>query len=135
MLASRVRAQRSYPTGFALDLVGSLLIGITEFGEVWVIFHNVTVLGGLTSTRCWCCSGCPTWPSRWPTSLWATSTRCPTYIRAGTLDAFYLRPLPVLTQLMTSELDCAGISRIVVAVVALAIGLEATPCVVIRATS
>ena len=27
----------------------------------------------------------------------------PTYIRAGTLDAFYLRPLPVLAQLMTSD--------------------------------
>ena len=45
--ASRIRAQRAYRTSFVLDLASSLLIGLTEFGEVWVIFPNVTVLGGL----------------------------------------------------------------------------------------
>jgi ABC-2 type transport system permease protein len=29
----------------------------------------------------------------------------PTYLRAGTLDAFLLRPLPVLAQLVTSDIS------------------------------
>ena len=47
VIASRIRAQRSYRTSFVLDLLGSLLVGLTEFGEMWVVFHNVEALGGL----------------------------------------------------------------------------------------
>ena len=39
------------------------------------------------------------------------------------MDAFYLRPLPVLSQLMTSEIDLRRFSRIAVAMVALGAGL------------
>ncbi len=48
VIGSRIRAQRSYPASFRLDLVGSLLVGFAEFAEVWVIFHNVSALGGLS---------------------------------------------------------------------------------------
>ena len=43
----------------------------------------------------------------------------------GTLDAFYLRPLPLLAQLVTSDLTLKRLARISVAAVALAAGAAA----------
>ncbi|MEJ7629165.1 MAG: ABC-2 family transporter protein [Nocardioidaceae bacterium] len=123
VLASRVRAQRSYPAGFALDLMGSLLIGLTEFGEVWVIFHNVQVLGGLDFHAILVLFGLSNLAFSIADLVVGHLDTLPTYIRAGTLDAFYLRPLPVLAQLMTSEIDLRRFSRIGVALVALGAGL------------
>lgn len=126
VLASRIRAQRSYPAGFALDLMGSLLIGVTEFGEVWVIFHNVQVLGGLDFDAMLVLFGLSNLGFSIADLVFGHLDTLPTYIRAGTLDAFYLRPLPVLSQLMTSEIDLRRVSRILVALVALVAGLART---------
>lgn len=126
VLASRVRAQRTYPAGFVLDILGSLLIGLTEFGEVWVIFANVDVLGGLDFHAILVLFGLSNLTFSLADLFVGHMDTLPTYIRAGTLDAFYLRPLPVLAQLMTSELDLRRISRIVVAAVALVAGLHLT---------
>ncbi len=124
VLASRIRAQLSYPAGFGLDVAGSLLIGITEFGEVWVIFHNIQVLGGLNFHAMLVLFGLSNLAFSTADLVVGHLDRLPTYIRAGTVDAFYLRPLPLLTQLMTSELDLRRISRIIVALVALVFGLR-----------
>lgn len=127
VLASRVRAQRSYPMGFALDMVGSLLIGITEFGEVWVIFHNVDQLGGLSFHAMLILFGLSNLAWSIADLVVGHIDTLPTYIRAGTIDAFYLRPQPVLAQLMTSEISLRRLSRIAVAVVALTVGLWVNP--------
>jgi len=123
VLASRVRAQRSYRTGFALDLFGSLLIGVTEFAEVWVIFHNVEVLGGLDFHAILVLFGLSNLAFSLADLLVGHLDTLPTYVRAGTLDAFYLRPQPLLAQLVTSEVDLRRISRIGVAGTALVSGL------------
>jgi len=124
VLASRIRAQRSYPAGFVLDILGSLLIGITEFAEIWVIFHNISALGGLDFKAILVLFGLSNLTFSLADLVVGHLDTLPTYIRAGTLDAFYLRPLPVLSQLMTSELDLRRIARIAVALVALWIGLD-----------
>lgn len=124
VLASRIRAQRSYPAGFILDLLGSLLIGLTEFGEVWVIFHNISVLGGLDFHAILVLFGLSNLAFSTADLFVGHLDTLPVFIRAGTLDAFYLRPLPVLAQLMTSEIDLRRFSRIVVALVALVAGLS-----------
>jgi viologen exporter family transport system permease protein len=125
VLASRMRAQRSYPAGFALDVMGSLLIGLTEFAEIWVIFHNISILGGLDFKAVLVLFGLSNLTFSLADLVVGHLDTLPVYIRAGTLDAFYLRPLPVLTQLMTSELDLRRFARICVAVTALTIGLAA----------
>ena len=51
VLACRVRSQRSYRANFALDLFSSLLVGFVELAEVWILFHNVHILGGFTCTQ------------------------------------------------------------------------------------
>jgi ABC-2 type transport system permease protein len=48
----------------------------------------------------------------------------PRYIRAGQVDAFYVRPLPLLAQLMTSDLSLRRVGRLSVALVALTVALS-----------
>jgi ABC-2 type transport system permease protein len=124
VIASRIRAQRAYRASFALDFMGSLLVGLTEFGEVFVIFHNVTVLGGLDFHAILLLFGLSN-------LSWSIADMCvghidtlPTYVRAGTLDAFFLRPQPVLAQLMTSEFSLRRLARLSVGAVTLGFGLS-----------
>lgn len=126
VLASRLRAQRAYPVGFVLDVLGSLLVGLVELAEVWVIFSNVRVLGGLDFSAILLVFGLSNLTFSLADLFVGHLDTLPTYIRAGTLDAFYLRPLPVLGQLVTSELELRRISRIGVGAAALAAGLAAT---------
>ncbi|GAA6524847.1 ABC-2 family transporter protein [Intrasporangium sp. DVR] len=124
ILRSRIRAQMQYPASFATDILGTFGVGLTELAEVWVIFHNVDVLGGLDFTAA--------------LLVFALSNVCfsladmavghldqlPTYIRAGTVDAFYVRPLPLLAQFMTSEISLRRIGRLTVALVTLVVALS-----------
>ena len=123
VIGSRIRAQRSYPTSFALDLFGSLLVGLAEFAEVWVIFHNVRVLGGLEFNAVLLLFGLSNLSFSVADLLVGHIDNLPTFIRMGTIDAFYLRPQPVLAQLMTCEFSLRRLSRIGVGLVALTAGL------------
>ena len=96
VIASRIRAQRAYPAGFALDIVGSLLVGLTEFGELFVIFHNIEVLGGLDFDAMLLLFGLSNLSWSIADMVVGHVDTLPTYVRAGTLDAFFLRPQPVL---------------------------------------
>jgi ABC-2 type transport system permease protein len=124
VLASRIRAQRSYRTSFALDLLGSLLVGLTEFGEMWVVFHNVDALGGLDFEAMLLLFGLSNLTFSLADMIVGHVDELPRYVRTGTLDAFYLRPQPVLAQLMTSEFQLRRLARAAVGVVALWAGLS-----------
>jgi len=123
VLGSRIRAQRTYRTSFVLDLMGTLLIGVAELAEMWVIFHNVRVLGGLDFQAMLLLFGLSNLSFATADLLVGHLDRLPTYIREGTLDAFYLRPQPVLLQLMTSEFALRRLSRSMVGLACLLAGL------------
>lgn len=123
VLASRMRAQRAYGASFLFDLLGALLSGVVELAEVWVIFHNVSVLGGLDFHAVLLLFGLSNFAFAVADLLVGHLDTLPTYIRAGTLDAFYLRPQPVLLQLMTSDIALRRIARAGIAVAALVAGL------------
>ena len=48
IIASRLRSQTTYRLSFSLDVVGSVCFALLELLEVYLIFHNVERLGGLT---------------------------------------------------------------------------------------
>jgi len=125
VLASRVRAQRSYRVSFALDLGSSLLVGIVELAEVWILFHNVTVLGGMTFASIALVFGIADMAFSLADLALGHCDRLPTYLRAGTLDVFYLRPQPVLAQLVASDISLRRLARCVVGAAALGYGLTA----------
>jgi len=123
VLASRARSQLSYRASFALDLTGSLLVGIIELAEIWVLFHNVTSLGGLTFKQVLLVFGLADLCFSLADMVVGHCDNLPAYLRAGTLDVFYLRPQPLLLQLITSDISLRRLARAMVGLVALAVGL------------
>lgn len=123
VLRSRMRSQRAYPLSFAADMLSSLLVGAVEFAEVWVIYHNVRVLGGLDLHAMLLLFGLSNLTFSLAQILVGHTDTLPTYIREGTLDAFHLRPQPLLLQLITSDISLRRLARAGVAAVVLGIGV------------
>lgn len=114
VLASRMRAQRSYRSNFRIDLSSSFLVGFVELAEVWVLFHNVDSLGGITFTQVLLVFGIADFCFSIADMVVGHCDQLPTYLRAGTLDVFYLRPQPLLLQLVTSDISLKRLSRAMV---------------------
>lgn len=123
LLASRMRAQMQYRASFVTDILGTVGVGVAEFAEVWVIFHNVDVLGGLDFTAALLVFALSNIAFSLADLFVGHLDTLPTYIRAGQVDAFYVRPLPLLAQLVTSDLSLRRIGRLSVALVALTVAL------------
>lgn len=123
VLASRARAQRSYRASFALDLVSSLLVGVVELAEVWILFHNVVRLGGLEFSQVLLVFGLADLCFSLADMSFGHCDNLPEYLRAGTLDVFYLRPQPLLLQLVTSDLSLRRLARACVGLAALVAAL------------
>lgn len=124
ILGARLRAQTAYRASFATEVAGSLLVGLAELAELFAVFSNVDVLGGLTlpyvllifglSNLSWSCADL----------VAGHVDGLPTYIRTGTVEAFYLRPLPVLAQLITHDVSLRRLGRASVAIVVLAVAFS-----------
>jgi len=123
VLASRVRAQRSYRANFLLDLTSSLLVGLVELAEVWVVFRSVHSLGGLDLAAVVLVFGVADLAFSLADLGFGHCDTLPTYLRAGTLDVFYLRPQPLLLQLVTSDISLRRLARAAVGIAALVAGL------------
>ncbi len=124
VLASRARSQRAYRASFALDLASSLLVGAIELAEIWVLFHNVDQLGGLDFAEILLVFGLADLCYSLADMSFGHCDNLPTYLRAGTLEVFYLRPQPLLLQLVTSDISLRRLARAAVGAVA----LTARPC-------
>ena len=123
VIASRARAQRSYRTSFAFDLGSSALVGLVELAEVWVLFSNVTALGGMRFNQILLVFGMADLTFSLADLSFGHLDTLPDFLRAGTLDVFYLRPQPVLLQLITSDVSLRRLARAAVGAAALGIGL------------
>ncbi|MGW5240920.1 ABC transporter permease [Monashia sp. NPDC004114] len=129
LLASRARAQMQYRTSFVTDIVGTIGVGLAELAEVWVIFHNVEFLGGLDFKQALLVFALSNLSFSLADMFVGHLDGLPGYIRAGTIDAFYVRPLPLLAQFMTSDLSLRRVGRLSVAGVALVVALTASDIV------
>lgn len=123
VLGSRVRSQRAYRANFVLDLASSLLVGVVELAEVWVLFHNVGHLGGLRFSQILVVFGLADLAFSLADLAFGHCDSLPTYLRAGTLDVFYLRPQPLLLQLITSDISLRRLARAAVGLASLTVGL------------
>jgi ABC-2 type transport system permease protein len=123
VLASRVRSQRAYRTSFAVDLASSAVVGVVELAEVWVLFTNVTALGGMRFNQILLVFGLADVAFSLADLSFGHLDTLPTYLRAGTLDVFYLRPQPILAQLISSDISLRRLARAAVGAAALGAGL------------
>ncbi|HEY9410000.1 MAG TPA: ABC-2 family transporter protein [Jiangellaceae bacterium] len=123
LIGSRLRSQTAYRRSFALDLVGAVGIGLVEFVEIYVVFTNVDVLGELDFAAALLVFALANISFSLADTLVGHVDNLPTYLREGTLDAFMLRPLPVLAQLVSSDVSLRRLGRTLLAVVILAIAV------------
>jgi len=123
VLGSRVRSQRSYRVSFAVDITSSVLVGIVELAEVWVLYRSVDRIGGLDLAQIMLVFGLADLSFSLADLSFGHCDRMPTYVRAGTLDAFYLRPQPLLLQLIASDVSLRRLARATVGLTALSAGL------------
>ncbi len=123
VLASRVRSQRSYRASFALDLGSALLVGLVELAEVAVLYLAVDRIGGLSLAQVVLVFGIADLTFSLADMVVGHCDELPRFIRAGTLDVFYLRPQPLLLQLVTSDISLRRLARASVGGGALVVGL------------
>ncbi|WP_426563612.1 ABC transporter permease [Angustibacter sp. McL0619] len=123
LLGSRMAAQTSYRTSFALDLLGQLGLALLELSEIYVVFHNVDMLGGLDFGAALLVFALANVSWSVADTLVGHLDTLPTYIRTGTLDAMLLRPLPVLAQLVTSDVSLRRLARTAMGLVVLVAAL------------
>ncbi|GLY18166.1 ABC transporter permease [Kineosporia sp. NBRC 101677] len=125
LLGARVRAQSSYRSSFALDLVSSVLVALVELAEVWVLYRAVDEIGGLDLAAVLVVFGLADTAFSIAGLLVGHVDTLPRYLRAGTFDIFCLRPLPLLAQLMTSDITLRRLSRVAVGLTVLIAALFA----------
>ena len=124
LIGSRARAQASYRTSFIFDVAGSTALGLVEFGEVYVIFHNVPVLGGLDLNAAVLVFALANLAFSIADIACGQLDEIPTHLRAGTLDAVLLRPLPALAQLAAGDVSMRRLGRGAFALVILVVALS-----------
>jgi len=123
LLGSRLRSQTAYRIGFTLDLIGQLGLALLEFSEIYVLFHNIDALGGLGFGAALLVFALAHVSWSVADTVVGHTDQLPVFIRAGTLDAMLVRPLPALGQLLTSDLSLRRLSRTALALVVLAVAL------------
>lgn len=134
LVGSRLRSQFAYRRSFALEVLGSVGVGLVEFAEIYVIFSSITVLGGLDFAGMALLFGLSSLAFSVADLLVGHIDRIPFYLRTGTLDAFLLRPLPVLAQLVTSDVQLRRIGRTALAIGVLVVALVVNPIELTPAT-
>jgi ABC-2 type transport system permease protein len=123
LVRSRVAAQASYRASFAIELGSQVLLVLIEFVEVYVVFHQVDALGGFDFAEVAVMYGLSAVGFGLADMVVGHVDRLPFYVRTGTFDAFLLRPLSALGQLVTSDFSLRRLGRIGSGVVVLVIAL------------
>ncbi|MBM6406097.1 ABC-2 family transporter protein [Phycicoccus sp. CSK15P-2] len=124
VLGSRIRSQRAYRFGFRLDLVSSVLVGLVELAEVLVVYAGLSRgLGGLDVAAVVLVFALADLGFSLADMVVGHCDNLSTYIRAGTVDVFYLRPQPLLLQLVTSDISLRRLARVAVGLAALVAGV------------
>jgi ABC-2 type transport system permease protein len=123
ILLSRLRSQLSYRTSFAFDVATNLAFGLVGFLEIYIIFHNVPALGGLDWRASLLVLALSQFGFATADLLVGHLDQIAFYLRTGTLETLLLRPLPVLSQLVLTDISLRRIARVIVYAAVLALTL------------
>jgi len=135
VVRSRVRSQLSYRSSFVVNLLNAFFLGLLEFSEIYILLANAPTLGGLTFVQAALVFALANLGFSLADLVFGQVDQIPTYIREGTLEAFLVRPLPLLAQLVTADFQLRRAGRAVFALLLLVIvlfrlQLPATPALV-----
>ncbi|QDP99043.1 ABC transporter permease [Microlunatus elymi] len=111
VLRSRIRAQLTYRSSFWINAVNSFFTGALEFVEIYVLLTNTPTLGGMTFGQATLVFGLANLGFSLADLIFGQTDQIPRYIREGKLEAFLVRPMPVLAQMITSDFQLRRVGR------------------------
>jgi ABC-2 type transport system permease protein len=123
ILRSRLSAQLEYRGSFVLELCGQALIALVELVEVLAIFHQVPALAGFSVDDALVMFGLASAGFACADLAVGQIDTVGQQVRAGTLEVLMVRPLSVLGQLVSSDLQLRRLGRIALSVGVLVIAL------------
>lgn len=124
LLGSRIRSQLAYRASFAVDVFNSLLIGLLVYIEIYVILHNVPLLGGLNLAQASLVFALSNLGFALGDLVCGQLDSIPTYLRMGRLEAFLVRPMPLMAQMITADFQLRRVGRALAGVVILIIAVS-----------
>ena len=113
LLAARLRAQLSYRGSFVGDVASQALLALTELAEVWVLLHNAPVFGGMTLTQACVVYGITAVAFGLADMVFGQLDTINVAIRTGQLETLLVRPVPLLLQLITADVQLRRLGRVV----------------------
>jgi ABC-2 type transport system permease protein len=126
LVSARLRSQLAYRGSFLSDVAGQVLLGLTEFVELYAIVHNVSTFGGMTLAQTLLVFGLASVSFAVGDLLLGETDSMAENIRSGKLEVLLVRPLPVLLQLATSDFQLRRVGRLIFALAALITALLLT---------
>jgi ABC-2 type transport system permease protein len=123
VVRSRVRSQLSYRSSFVINFVNAFGVGLLEFAEIYVLLANAPTLGGLTFLQAALVFALANVGFSVADLIFGQTDQVPQYIREGTLEAFLVRPLPLLGQMITADFQLRRAGRALFALLVLAVVL------------
>ncbi len=125
LVRARVRSEWQYRTAFVVTTLLQLAMTGVGFAGVAVIFYNVPRLAGWSFAETALLYGMASTSFNLADTFISQVETAETHIRAGTLDAFLVRPLSPLVQLCGHEFAYRRLNKIAQAVVVLCLAAVA----------
>ncbi|MFT4235395.1 MAG: ABC-2 family transporter protein [Microbacterium sp.] len=113
LYASRIRSQATFKVSFFAELLGQALVVATEFMELWVILAQTQQLGGLTLPRVALVYGMAAFAFGIADMFFGEIDGLSDQIKSGRLEVLLIRPVPLLLQLSSLDLNLRRLGRIV----------------------
>lgn len=113
LLAARLRAQLSYRGSFIGDVVAQALTALTELVEVWVLLHNAPLFGGMSLTQASVVYGIAAVAFGLADMVFGQLDTINVQLRTGQLETLLVRPVPLLAQLITADVQLRRLGRVV----------------------
>lgn len=111
LVGARIRADWQYRTSFVVYLLGQALAATADLGAVGLIFANVDALAGWSGSEVVFLFAASGLSFGLADLLVSQVERVSTHIKAGTFDAFLVRPVGALWQLCATEFELRRLGR------------------------
>ena len=131
LLGAQVRSQLQYRTSFVLDLLATMLITLTEFGAIALVFERFGDIQGWTLSEVAFLYGLVELSFGLMDTVFAgfDPARFGQEVRKGTFDRLLLRPLPVTWQVLGSDVTLRRLGRVALGIGIFTLALNLNPLV------
>jgi ABC-2 type transport system permease protein len=125
LAGAQFRSAISYRTSFVVELFGNVGATVFDVLTVLVLFRATPAVGGFTLREAVLIVGLSSAGFALADFAVGNVDRLKTYVRAGTLDAVLVRPLPALPQLLLMDIPIRKALRVVFGFVVLGVAVAA----------